>query len=153
MQVWKIPVEEEAGEGRSAVQVTRHGGFAAFESPDGKYVYYAKSRDPENAIWRVSAEGGEEAPVIKLFSSGWGHWAVVETGIYFVDRPATPSSDGRWIVNFFSFDQERSAEIATLSDPPHPRGPGLSVSPDGRWILCTQVDESSSDLMLVKNFH
>jgi Tol biopolymer transport system component/serine/threonine protein kinase len=36
-QVWKVP----AG-GGEAVRVTRKGGFAAFESPDGQWVYYTK---------------------------------------------------------------------------------------------------------------
>ena len=36
-QVWRVPAE-----GGSPVQVTRQGGHAALESPEGKYVYYAK---------------------------------------------------------------------------------------------------------------
>ena len=31
LQVWKVPAD-----GGPAIQVTRNGGFAAFESPDGK---------------------------------------------------------------------------------------------------------------------
>ena len=29
---------------------------------------------------------------------------------------------------------------------------GLPVSPDGRWLLLPQVDEVSSDLMMVENW-
>jgi hypothetical protein len=29
---------------------------------------------------------------------------------------------------------------------------GMSASPDGRYLLFTQVDESGSDLMLIKDF-
>jgi len=36
-QVWKM-----ASKGRPAVQVTHRGGFAAIESPNGRFVYYAK---------------------------------------------------------------------------------------------------------------
>jgi hypothetical protein len=29
---------------------------------------------------------------------------------------------------------------------------GMSVSPDGRYMLFSQVDESNADIMLVNNF-
>jgi hypothetical protein len=44
--------------------MTKGGGFAAFESLDGKSVYYAKSRSVPS-IWRVPVEGGEEVPVLE----------------------------------------------------------------------------------------
>ena len=37
-EVWKVPAA-----GGQAVRITRRGGFAAFESPDGKSLYYAKA--------------------------------------------------------------------------------------------------------------
>ena len=37
-QVWKIPAD-----GGDAIQVTRDGGFAPLESPDGKFIYYTKA--------------------------------------------------------------------------------------------------------------
>jgi Tol biopolymer transport system component len=43
-QVWKVPAE-----GGAPVQVTRNGGCVAFESPDGKSVYYTKDRTVEDA--------------------------------------------------------------------------------------------------------
>jgi hypothetical protein len=29
---------------------------------------------------------------------------------------------------------------------------GLTLSPDGRWMLFTQMDQGGSELMLVENF-
>ena len=49
-QVWKLPAE-----GGKAVQVTKGGGFAAFESYDGKTLYYAKGRD---SSWAVEGARG-----------------------------------------------------------------------------------------------
>ena len=46
-QVWKAPAA-----GGEAVQVTKKGGVVAFESPDGKFVFYAK---PEGSPYGPSA--------------------------------------------------------------------------------------------------
>ena len=152
MQVWKTPFPGDRAEAGAAVQVTRHGGFAAFESPDGKFVYYAKSRSVENAIWRIPAGGGEETPVIENMSSGWGHWAVVNKGIYFVDPVEISSTETRWDVKFFDFDSREVSRVGRLRHRPPIEDAGFAVSPDGRWILSAQ-EETSSDLMLVENFH
>jgi len=39
-----------------------------------------------------------------------------------------------------------------LEKPPVGGNPGLSISPDGRWILCALVQQDTSDIMLVDNF-
>ena len=152
MQVWKVaPDGEDAG---SARQVTRRGGFAPTESMDGKYVYFAARRsgepDPENAIWRIPVEGGDEQVVVESLRSSWCNWDVTAEGIYFVDQKPT-SSGVRWVVRFLRFDQGLATEVAQLTYPPLLWGPALSVSSDGRWILSTQLQEGS-DLMLVENF-
>ena len=45
--------------GGPAVQVTNHGGYAAFESLDGKFLYYTKYQAVPG-IWRIPTSGGEE---------------------------------------------------------------------------------------------
>ena len=68
-----------------AVQVTRHGGFAALESPDGRFLYYAKGLTVPG-LWRIPTNGGEESEIISSLEPGyWGYWAVVENGIYYLD--------------------------------------------------------------------
>ena len=74
--------------------------------------------------------------------------AVTTGGLYY---PATPESGEGYSIDFFSFSTGTSGP-AVVSD----RRIGnleLSVSPNGRFIIYTQVDQSGSDLMLIENFH
>jgi hypothetical protein len=58
--------------GGPAVQVTRHGGYSAFEAPDGKFLYYTKY-PAVRGVWRIPTSGGEETEVIAaLEPEYWG---------------------------------------------------------------------------------
>jgi Tol biopolymer transport system component len=141
-QVWKMPAE-----GGQAVQVTKQGGFAAFESPDGKFVYYAKFDSP--GLWRVGVESGEEALVLDQPKAGyWDYWAVVDAGIYFVNAEVV----SRPTIEFYSFATRRVRQIAAMEKEAYKWSPGFAISPDGRSILCTSMDQSGSDIMLAENF-
>ena len=147
-QVWKIRVDAESTD-RDAVQVTHQGGFAAFESMDGQWVYYAKGRDVPG-LWRTPANGGDEKPVLADFTVGyWGYWAVAARGIYFLE----PVPPGQAVVKFYSFADHSSRVVANLPHEPPFGDSGFSVARDGRSILYTQVDHSGSDIMLVEDFH
>ena len=142
-QVWKAPAE-----GGESVQVTKQGGFAAFESPDSKFIYYVKGINAPG-IWRVAVEGGEETRVLDQPGAGyWGYWAVVDEGIYFVNA----ESKQHPVIEFFSFATRRVRQIAVMEKEAVQGNPGFAISPDGRWILYTQVDQDDSNIMLVDNF-
>ncbi len=142
-QTWKVP----AGGGQ-AIQVTQQGGFEAFESPDGTLLYYTKGRGP-GGIWQVPVGGGEEKQVPELLDAGyWRYWAVTDDGIYF----ASPVASARPALKFFSFATQRVTQFGVLERDPLQGPPGLTVSPDGRWVLYAQADQSISDIMLVENF-
>jgi len=49
---FKVPAE-----GGAAVQVTRNGGHEAFESPDGKHLYYVTDKRT-SGVWVVPVDGG-----------------------------------------------------------------------------------------------
>jgi Tol biopolymer transport system component len=138
-QVWKIPAN-----GGAEVQVTRKGGFAPLESPDGKFLYYVKALNA-TSVWKVPVGGGEETEVLESLSE-YRNMAILTDGIYFI--PTQSASKGSSI-QFFSFATGKIKPIATIE---RSAGSGLTVSPDGRWILYTQVDQQGSDLMLVENF-
>jgi serine/threonine protein kinase/sugar lactone lactonase YvrE len=95
-QVWKMPAD-----GGEPVRVTRKGGFAAFESPDGQWVYYTKS-DGASTLWKVPRDGGEETQVLE--SVDRFAFAIVNEGIYFIPKA---DSVGRHSIQFFNFATKR----------------------------------------------
>jgi Tol biopolymer transport system component len=142
-EVWRIPAE-----GGDAVQVTHQGGAIPFESADGKVVYYQKTLG-DSEVWKVPVAGGEETRV--LGPAGKFQFAVVADGIYFIE-PGPPGFGG-WIkgnqLKFFSFAKGTAEKVFDIKYWPQI---GLSVAPDGRYVLFSQMDPFVQDLMLVENF-
>jgi hypothetical protein len=128
------------------VQVSKtKGAEEAFESLDGKLLYCAKLYVP--GIWRMPVEGGEEIPVLDRARGSL--WAVTSQGICFFDLQNPIGA----ALKLYSF---ATGKITLLRQFPKDtvvdmNSSALSVSPDGRAILYTQMEESS-DLMLVENF-
>jgi Tol biopolymer transport system component/DNA-binding winged helix-turn-helix (wHTH) protein len=139
-QVWKMPVD-----GGEAIRVTQNGGMEAFESLDGTSVYYAKWDERAASIWNVPVGGGQE---VQLLNSIRGlSFALIKKGIYFCGlREGSVGST----IQFFDFATGKTRQMAVTDKPVIS---GFSASPDGRWILYVQVDQLTSDLMLVEDFH
>jgi Tol biopolymer transport system component len=143
-QVWKQPVD-----GTAAVQVTRIGGFAAYETADGQYLYYSKHDEP-GGIWRIpllKPGAAEEGPVLPLHPMMWGNWALGSAGIYRIDQNSKPGQ-----VQYFDFKTGQIRKIADLTAPAAYGDGGLAVSPDERTILFCQVDRTGADIWYVENF-
>jgi hypothetical protein len=127
--------------------VTRNGGFAAFESPDGSRLYYAKY--DASGIWTVPVNGGEERPVHDLPPTGyWGCWGIGRRGLYFVNPEAKP----RPAIELLDLTTRRVTRIAEMERPPRQWTSGFSVARDERSILYSQWEQSGSDIMLVEGF-
>ncbi len=146
MQVWKMPVG-----GGQAVQVTKQGGHMALESPDGKTLYYAKNCDVPG-LWKVPVEGGVESPAFEQLPAGQcGSWGMTAEGIYSYNETTKA-------IEFFHFATHRITQIAKVEifTPGGKTGilvsSGLAMSPDGRWILVSQVGQWTAKIMLVENF-
>ncbi|NOT59883.1 MAG: hypothetical protein HOP19_06615 [Acidobacteria bacterium] len=140
-QVWKTPVA-----GGSITQLTRHGGREAFESFDAQFVYYFID-NARTGLWRVPVTGGEETRVIERAAQG--HWALSSAGIYFL----TPASDrSSTHIQLFDFASGQIKTLLTMDRELIVKGPGFSISPDERWFLYANLDQSGSDLVLIENF-
>ena len=142
-QLWKMPAE-----GGQETQITQKGGFVAFESFDGKYLYYAQ-KNINSEILRVPLIGGEEQSVDKnLKGLLWCMWKLTDRGIYFIK----PDSSQKGHIYFYSLSTRQTIQIATTEKTIYAYS-GIDVSPDGGSLLYTQVDRIESDIMLIENFH
>jgi Tol biopolymer transport system component len=141
-QVWRV-----SSAGGQEEQVTREGGFAAFQSADGKCLYYAKGRSTAG-LWRKQLPNGAEESVMADLRPGfWGCWAVAENGIYFADQ-AVSSNVGS--IFFYDFATQKTRRIAQVQKPLAVADSAFAVSPDRRYILYTQIDESGSDINILE---
>jgi eukaryotic-like serine/threonine-protein kinase len=138
-QIWKVP----AG-GGNAVQVTKQGGDSALESTDGHCLYYTKYDVP--GVWKMPMDGGEEARI--LMEGEFPDWALLPGGICLFKPTANPAT-----IDFFDFATQRLRHLSTVDTGYSVPGPrGFAVSPDGKWVLYTRVDQLDSDIVLVENF-
>jgi Tol biopolymer transport system component len=114
------------------------------ESSDGHEVYFAE-RELNALLMKVSLERPNSEPLAKGLPrvSNWTLWTIAAGGIYFVPAD-TPRS-----LCYFDFTTKQVREVFKVEKD---FDNGLSVSPDGRWLLYSQVDEQNSDIMLVDHF-
>lgn len=132
-EVWKAPAS-----GGAPVQITQNGGFVAVESVDGQYLYYSQTRN-YGPVLRMRVSGGPSEDIIPDIRGLF--FAVTARGIYFSSRGA------------IRFWDAASRQTQSVYAPPKPTGVGLDVSPDGKWLLFTQLmdENSGADLYLMSN--
>ena len=96
----------------------------------------------------MSVAGGEETQVLDQGRESF--WTLTDQGIYFgvVNSSLAP------VIKFYTFG---NGQVGIVKE--FPKGTKfpmaaveLSVSPDGQWILYSQYDHASSDLMLMENY-
>jgi Tol biopolymer transport system component len=132
--VWKEPPT-----GGEAIRITQRGEGQAFESVDGKFLYFT-SAQAGDALFRVPVGGGEEKQVVPSTSD----FAVTAKGVYFVlpDRQTVQLLD------------EKTGKISTVArlGAEHSSRMGITVSSDDRYLVFTDFGIGHHDLMLVEGF-
>ena len=144
-QIWKMP-----SEGGKAI-LAKGAGLVALESADG-YLYFSPGLSQERGVWRVPVSGGSETLVtnetIVTRAVGGFMWDLTDRGIYAIDWSAKPVAT----VCFYDFATRRVASLAPVhGDPGFSVYEGLSVSPDGKWLVY-DGGIFSSDIMMIDNF-
>jgi len=132
--------------GKSEVLTTARG-FWPRESLDGQTLYFAENNGTSFTLHKASLNPtGTESQVDGLPTLSFvANWDVVPGGVYFFPM------DDILTLNYFDFSARKVRPILKISG--GGAFPGLSVSPDGRYILYPELDDYRSDIMLVENFH
>jgi Tol biopolymer transport system component/DNA-binding winged helix-turn-helix (wHTH) protein len=116
------------------------------ESTDGRVLYFL-SREANARMMMLRLDQPGAAP---QFVAGMPNvvserqWAAASDGIYYVPQSAPQA------LFFYNFATGHTREIFKAD---RDLGGGISVSPDGRYLLYSQLDENTSNIMLVSNFH
>jgi serine/threonine protein kinase len=137
-EIWRVPFAGGPGE-----QVTRNGGYTAYESVDGQTLFYTKGRGNSEPLFARLLSGGAERqlpPSIYLKSL----FPVAE-GIYYIG----PRSGEYYPLEFFQFSSNSSRLLAKIGGYVDE---GLSVSPDRKTILFTRSVSNDAHLMMIENF-
>lgn len=130
-QVWKVPAE-----GGEPFQITRQGGFSAYESMDGRSLYYAKSRHSNPEIWHVPVNGGTESRVSLLHPSTWASWALSNKGILLLSEYSGQASE----LQYFDFATRSVHSLATLEKASF----WLASSANGTTIWYSELTDSQA---------
>jgi eukaryotic-like serine/threonine-protein kinase len=148
-EIWKRPWP-----GAGLVQVTHGGGYTSSESPDGKWLYFSKSEVESIFRQPVSKLGSQSISEPQLvvgppYRVQPGGWALARNEIVFIDRAAR---DHPPVIRAFNPATKAVRSILSLRELFADRSDiGLSISPDEKWILYSELDRSGSNIMLAEN--
>jgi len=138
-EVWRIPAT-----GGSEERMTQGGGSRAYESADGKTLFFkGVAMDAYGPLLALPLDGEPERKVLECVPTV--AFAVGPGGIYHFGCTADLHAVPLYLLDPAT-GQDRllgKLEQAIL---------GLTVSPDGKTILYTKLENQGSDLMMIENF-
>jgi serine/threonine protein kinase/Tol biopolymer transport system component len=138
-EVWRVP----AGGGPEE-QVTYEGGWGAFESLDGRTLYYSRSESNAPLLARPTA-GGEDRMVLSCTSGLFP----APGGILYLECPREGADSSQHQLRLYDEATGEDRPVATIESD---FISGLTVSADGQTILYGRSSWGTSDLMMIENF-
>jgi Tol biopolymer transport system component len=149
-QMWRRPAN-----GGADVKVTSGGGFVGRESPDGKYFCYVSGL--RGQLWVVPMIAGlpdERQRRLAATDANMLLFDVSASGVYFGTAVSFGLMNDRKHpdANRLFFYDFVTGRVTVAAQPHAQLSIGLSVSPDDRVLLFSQVDRVGADLMLRESF-
>jgi serine/threonine protein kinase len=138
LEIWRIPAT-----GGSEERVTHDGGSLAYESADGKTLFFTRANG-DAPVFALPLAGGPERKVLECVLAGF---AVGPAGVYHLGC----SADLRAVPLYLLDPVTGRDRLLGKLDQASPAN-GLTVSPDGKTILYVKVENQGSDLMMIENF-
>jgi dipeptidyl aminopeptidase/acylaminoacyl peptidase len=137
--VWKV-----SSSGGHAVQVAQNPAFYPIESPDGLYVYYRRYKQ----LWRARTDGSSPEIVRGMPELNYigDDWFPFGSGIYFIHSGAKAA------IEFFDLSSQGVRRVYEFNNSARDFIGAMLVSSDGKWMLLPQMDERSSNLMMIENW-
>lgn len=150
-EVWKLPVDSRNGEGAS--QVTRNSGYVARESRDGKWLYFSKLGGEAQGIWRIPGSKAskpldataEEFLIPLADENSTATWAQSGDEIFYSMMEKVASGARVVTIRAFHVATRKTRVVLTSGEKPIDRG--LAVTPDGKWLLYSQLDSFGSNIV------
>jgi Tol biopolymer transport system component len=138
-QLYRCP----AGGGDATLLAASQDVRLPIESSDGKWLYFLSSDSNITmlALDRLDATPQQVPQMPKITQDA--KWTLMPNGIYFSPLDAPRS------ICFYDF-ASRQTRVIFRADKDLEEG--MSISPDGRYMLYSQIDQANSDIMLVNNF-
>ncbi|MBA0085312.1 MAG: PD40 domain-containing protein, partial [Acidobacteria bacterium Pan2503] len=137
-EIWRV-----VASGGRPLQVTKNGGYMSRESRDGKWLYFSKYM--RDSIWRAPGSQAQnrtalgEAEVLgPPYKVKTDDWTITADEIVFLD---SATSTHPAAIRAYRIATGRTRSILELTELlPDTRGNmGISVSPDSRWVLYSQL--------------
>lgn len=139
-QIWRMKAD-----GSDPVQITKLGGYIAFEAVDRTTVFYSKTNAPINELWAVSTNGGDERMVVNTLYRH--NFAPAASGVYL---STAKGLNGGSEILYYSFADRTTTSVYRL---PRPVALGLTVASDESWLVFSQYDTAGSDVMMIEGLH
>jgi Tol biopolymer transport system component len=137
-EIWRIPAT-----GGSEERVTHGGGNSAYESADGKTLFFTRTLNANASLFALPLAGGPERKVLDCLSR-FG-FAVGPGGIYHLGCTADLRAVPLYLLDPATGQDRFLGKLENAVF-------GLTVSPDGKTILYTKRETQGSDLMMIENF-
>jgi Tol biopolymer transport system component len=130
--------------GGDAFALSENPGSFPSESYEGGTLYFVNGDNRVTQVVPLKPMGRQSVLSGMPAVSDQSMWTVIPGGIYFEAADAARS------IRYFDFATKLVRQVFKADKD---FNNGLSISPDGRWMLYTQMDEPTADIMLVDHFH